>query len=114
MDQALEFLHALLHKDRLPRQLVFFNDQPPVLGYSNAQGETYGIGLVVFDPFDLCAGVPGPYSAIILPEWLLEKLLLTHPRDDDQGIIACVELVGAISLLLTYPENFAHRKVFLL
>jgi len=59
MDQALEFLHALLHKDKLPHQRVFFNDQPPVLGYSNAQGETYGKGLVVFDPFDLRAGVPG-------------------------------------------------------
>jgi hypothetical protein len=69
--------------------------------------------LVVFDPFDLRAGVPGRYSATMLPEWLLEKLRLTHPRDDDQGIIACVELVGAISLLLTYPENFAHRKAFL-
>ena len=49
----------------------------------------------------------------MLPEWLLEKLRLTHPRDDDQAIIACIELVGAISLLLTYPENFAHRKAFL-
>jgi len=47
------------------------------------------------------------------PQRLLEKLRLTRPRDDDSGIIACVELVGAISLLLTHPENFAHRKAFL-
>ena len=76
MDQALEFLHALLHKDKLPHRRVFFNDLPPVLGYSDAQGETYGKGLVVFDPFDLRAGVPGQYSATMLPEWLLEKLRL--------------------------------------
>lgn len=113
MDQALEFLHAILHKDRLPHRRVFFNDQPPALGYSDAQGETYGIGLVTFDPFDLQIGIPGRFSATIIPAWLLERLRLIHPRDDDQGIIACVELVGAISLLLTYPDNFAHRRAFL-
>ena len=36
-----------------------------------------------------------------------------HPRDDDQGLINCVELVGAISLLLTFADIISDRHALL-
>jgi len=57
--------------------------------------------------------VPGRFAATQIPQWLLNVLHLTRPRNDNQEIIACVELVGVISLLLTYPDIFAHCRAFL-
>ena len=34
-------------------------------------------------------------------------------KERDAGLINCAELIGAISLLLTHPDCFAGRQVFL-
>jgi hypothetical protein len=123
METALLFLEAILAPEALPhRRICFDNVQlPHVVAYSDAEGADFGIGLVVFDPLqprpptDPLAGrlAAGYYSVATCPGWLLDRLRAMHPRDDDQGLINCVELVGAISLLLTFADIISDRHALL-
>jgi hypothetical protein len=118
MNTALDFLKALFTEGQLPHRRIIFNDLPPSVAYSDAQGETFGIGLCAFDP--LLNNHPGFTCSTSPPDWLLARVRSFTGKDQslsqkerDQGIINCIELIGAISLLLTFPDVFTGRKAFL-
>ena len=123
MATALRFLEAILAPDALPKRRICFDNVqlPHVVAYSDAEGAEFGIGLALFDPMqprpptDILAGTlaAGYFSSTTCPHWLLENLRAMHSRDDDQGLINCVELVGAISLLLTFEDIISDRHALL-
>ena len=117
MSTSRAFLEALLQPNCLPKRRVFFNSTPPVVAYSDAEGASFGIGLTFMDPMARtheAQRLPGGiYSSTRCPEWILDELRSLHSRDDDKGLINCVELVGAISLLLTFEEEFYGRCALL-
>ena len=110
METARMFLHAILTPEALPSRRVIFNDRPPVTGYSDAEGDTFQIGLVFCDPARADKH-PGWFSSTQTPKWILAHIMDLHPRDDTEGIINCIELLGAICLLLTYQEEIWGRKI---
>ena len=113
MSTSLNFLEALLLPACLPRRRVFFNSTPPLVAYSDAEGARFGIGLTFLDPMarvNEAQRLPGGvFCATRCPEWILDELRALHSRDDDKGLINCVELVGAISLLLTFEADLYGR-----
>ena len=119
MTTALEFLEAILATEALPERCICFDNVqlPHVVAYSDAEGVQYGISLVIFDPLlhlppiDLLTGVlAGRYRlSTTCPEWLLARLRDMHPRDDDQGLINCVELIDDISLFMTFADVISDR-----
>ena len=113
MSTSLNFLEALLLPACLPRRRVFFNSTPPLVAYSDAEGALFGIGLTFLDPMarvNEAQRLPGGvFCATRCPEWILDELRALHSRDDDKGLINCVELVGAISLLLTFEADLYGR-----
>lgn len=52
LESARLFLEIILHKDRLPQRVVEFQDTPPIIVYSDAEGRHFNIGLVAWDPLD--------------------------------------------------------------
>jgi hypothetical protein len=123
MTTALEFLEAILDPEALPKRRICFDNVqlPHVVAYSDAEGAEFGIGLVMFDPMtprlptDKLAGIlaAGFWSTTTCPGWLMDRLRAAHPRDDDQGLINGVELIGAISLLLTFADVISDRHALL-
>jgi hypothetical protein len=119
MDTALDFLKAIFTKGQRPHRRMFFSDIPPAIAYSDAEGGTFGIGLCAFDP--RLKGHPGfTMQYTPPPDWLLARVRSFIGKDPSlpqkergQGIINCTELIGAVSLLLTFPDVFTGRKAFL-
>ena len=54
---------------------------------------------------------PGWFTSTQTPAWILAHIMELHPRDDNEGIINCIELLGAICLLFTYQEEIWGRKI---
>ena len=118
MSDSLRFLEAIFAHPYIPHRRIFFSDRPPSIGYSDAEGGTFGIGLCAFNRAR--PQHPGFFSAAKVPDWLMDWVRAQYPhkskmteKERDAGLINCAELIGAISLLLTYPDCFAGRQVFL-
>ena len=123
MDLALSFLELILHPDRLPSRTISFDEVPPVILYSDAEGETFGIGLFAWDPL-----TPSEhwYASDVCPQWLLDRIkdlvppqveAPRHPtcqeKEEHPHIIAPVEMAGSLSALLTFAHLIRGRRVFL-
>lgn len=89
LESARLFLEMILHRDRLPQRVMEFQDSPPILVYSDAEGCNFHIGLVVWDPLDpkLIHSANGQ-----CPLWLREHARSLSPdvRNDDDGMINVV------------------------
>ena len=112
LESARLFLEMILHRDRLPQRVVEFQDRPPIIVYSDAEGCNYHIGLVAWDPL-----VPERTHSANgqCPLWLREHARSLSPdvRDDDDGMINVVEMVGALALLTTFPDLLRGRRVLM-
>jgi hypothetical protein len=102
----------ILHRDRLPQRVVEFQESPPIIVYSDAEGCNFHIGLVAWDPWD-----PKRIHSANgqCPLWLREHARSLSPdvRNDDDGMINVVEMAGALALLTTFPDLLRGRRVFM-
>lgn len=82
-------------------------ERPPVFAYSDASEspEYRGIGSVIHDADDLVNG--RHYSADVCPQWLVSKFL-----EHGDSSICSLELLAAVSLLLTFGERLRKRRVY--
>ena len=112
LESARLFLEMILHRDRLPQRVVEFQDSPPIIVYSDAEGSNFHIGLVAWDPLD-----PKRIHSANgqCPLWLREHARSLSPdvRNDDDGMINVVEMAGALALLTTFPDLLRGRRVFM-
>ncbi|MFN9685582.1 MAG: hypothetical protein ACK583_10025, partial [Cyanobacteriota bacterium] len=112
LESARLFLEMILHRDRLPQRVVEFQDSPPIIVYSDAEGSNFHIGLVAWDPLD-----PKRIHSTNgqCPLWLREhaRSLSPNVRNDDDGMINVVEMAGALALLTTFPDLLRGRRVFM-
>ncbi len=89
-----------------------FQDRPPIIVYSDAEGRNFHIGIMARDPLD-----PERIHSANgqCPLWLREHARSLSPdvRDDDDGMINVVEMVGALALLTTFPDLLRGRRVLM-
>jgi len=112
MSASLRFLELILEPSRLPRRAVYFQDTPPVILYSDAEGDGFYIGLVAFDPLQ----PDRVYSASgACPPWIMAhaRRLCPDVANDEDGMINVVEMVGALGLLTTFPDLVRGRRCFM-
>ena len=112
MTASLQFLEMILEPSRLPRHTVSFQDTPPILLYSDAEGHDFDIGLVAYDPLEPTRrhSASGP-----CPPWLLTlaRRLCPDAANDSDGMINVVEMIGALALLTTFPDLIRNRRCFM-
>ena len=112
LESARLFLEMILHRDRLPQRVVEFQESPPIIVYSDAEGCNFHIGLVAWDPWD-----PKRIHSANgqCPLWLREHARSLSPdvRNDDDGMINVVEMAGALALLTTFPDLLRGHRVFM-
>ena len=112
MSSSLCFLELIQEPSRLPRRTVYFQDTPPVILYSDAEGDGFYIGLVACDPLQ----PDRVYSASgACPPWImaLARRLCPDVANDEDGMINVVEMVGALGLLTTLPDLVRGRRCFM-
>ncbi len=112
MSVSLRFLEMILEPSRLPRRTVYFHDTPPIILYSDAEGDDFYIGLVAFDPLqpERVYSASGP-----CPTWIMDmaRRLCPDVANDKDGMINVVEMVGALALLTTFPDIVRGRRCFM-
>jgi hypothetical protein len=104
--------------------MISFDEAPPVILYSDAEGETFGIGLFAWDPI---APSEHWYASDVSPQWLLDRIRELFPppqveaprhptgqeEEEHPHIIAPVEMAGSLAALLTFAHLIRGRRVFL-